>query len=480
MHKFLILLITLSLPFLVFSHSGKAKYHVIIDTDCAPDDLRAITYMLASHDFEIIAITTSDGLLHPNEGYIKIKSLLKSLNHEGIPVAYGNTISTSNSICHSICNGVIWGDTANIELPAKPGAVELIKKSLESEDEPVYIICMGPLTNIQPIVDDSEISKNDEIVWYCSDYLNKKGTNYKMDIAAAEKVAKSNVDITIVSNNNEPDFLFNIGFLSDISGLQNKYSQNIKSSHHNEDVMEKINSGFYELWDDLLPIYIQNPDLFSEKQVDENISVVIPTKNSGKAVKQRITEIICLKDNNENKVFSVFPQDEELYRDDVSIYVDEIIDNYGISEWRAVTLTNELHGHLGIYAVVGAKMGIRVRDYFAIGLDDLYIVSYTGKYPPLSCMNDGLQVSTGATVGHGLIEIADTKEKGAYADFTFKEHKIRVRLKDEYRVQVIKDIKKGIADYGDLTPEYWQFIRELAISYWKDWNRNEMFEIEVL
>ncbi len=480
MKKLFLLLIVFIIPFSGFTHSGKAKYHVIIDTDCAPDDLRAITYMLASHDFEVIAITTSDGLLHPDEGYIKIKSLLAEYNHEGIPVAFGKTINKTDSQCHGLCKSVVWGDTSDIVLPEKPGAEELLKKSLIHEDEPVYIVCMGPLTNIQTITDGQVVNKDDKIVWYCSDYKNKQGTNYLMDKQSADKVTQSGVNMFIVSNNNEDGFNFDMEFLDKVTGFDNKYSKGIKSSYNNKGVQNRINSGFYSLWDDLLPVYMQNPDLFVKNNVGGNITTIVPSKDSGESVKRRIAEVMNLKDNNENKVFSSFPENPKLYKDDVSPYVQETISKYGISEWRAVTITNELHGHLGIYSVVGAKMGIRVREYFAIGLDDLIVVSYTGKTPPLSCMNDGLQVSTGATIGHGLIEISDTGDKGPYADFTFKNNKIRVYLKESYRKQVVSDIRKGIADYGNLTPEYWEFVRKLAIQYWIEWSRDEMFIIEVM
>ena len=57
MKKFIILfsIILLTINYL-FADSGKARFHVIIDTDCAPDDLRAISLMLASSDYEILAI----------------------------------------------------------------------------------------------------------------------------------------------------------------------------------------------------------------------------------------------------------------------------------------------------------------------------------------------------------------------------------------------------------------------------------------
>ena len=45
-----------------------------------------------------------------------------------------------------------------------------------------------------------------------------------------------------------------------------------------------------------------------------------------------------------------------------------------------------------------------------IALENVKIISFAGNTPPISCMNDGLQVSTGATIGHGLITIEATAE----------------------------------------------------------------------
>ena len=96
-----ILMLTLSLA--MMAHSGKARFHVIIDTDGGPDDLRAISLILSCPEFEVIAVTTSDGLLRPEESYVKVKSLLKDFGHEGIPVAYGKTANKNESQCHNTC-----------------------------------------------------------------------------------------------------------------------------------------------------------------------------------------------------------------------------------------------------------------------------------------------------------------------------------------------------------------------------------------
>ena len=66
-----VLLMLLSLG--VQSHSGKAKYHVIIDTDGGLDDLRSITLLLAAKEVEVIGIHCSDGILAPQQTALKVR-----------------------------------------------------------------------------------------------------------------------------------------------------------------------------------------------------------------------------------------------------------------------------------------------------------------------------------------------------------------------------------------------------------------------
>ncbi|MBR5403508.1 MAG: formylmethanofuran dehydrogenase subunit E family protein, partial [Bacteroidales bacterium] len=79
-------------------------------------------------------------------------------------------------------------------------------------------------------------------------------------------------------------------------------------------------------------------------------------------------------------------------------------------ERQLVELVNRFHGHIGIYSMLGVKMGLYVKDIFsADGLTGhIGIVAYTGSVPPVSCLLDGLQASTGSTLGHGLIKVAPT------------------------------------------------------------------------
>jgi len=86
-----------------------------------------------------------------------------------------------------------------------------------------------------------------------------------------------------------------------------------------------------------------------------------------------------------------------------------------------VAIPNELaeaakfHTHLGPFLVVGLRIGRVVTrelgdDQFAIR-----IRAHTGKVPPYSCMVDGLQLSTGCTVGNGCLEVTDRREMAVEA-----------------------------------------------------------------
>ena len=166
----------------------------------------------------------------------------------------------------------------------------------------------------------------------------------------------------------------------------------------------------------------------------------------------------------------------EQYADDVRDIVGSCIERFGIREWKLAVMTNQIHGHLGIYSTLGAKMGLHARELFERqGITDhISILSYAGSVPPVSCLNDGLQISTGATVGHGLISVAEEPRKRAEAIFTAGGKSTRLCLKPEYEDRIRQDISLGVEKYGT-SAQYWQYVRELALKYWSEWDRSEIF-----
>ncbi|MBP5487963.1 MAG: formylmethanofuran dehydrogenase subunit E family protein [Bacteroidales bacterium] len=167
-----------------------------------------------------------------------------------------------------------------------------------------------------------------------------------------------------------------------------------------------------------------------------------------------------------------------------------------VGEWRAVRLTNKIHGHIGIYSLIGVKMGIRALEEFrALGLSDhVTIVSHTGLVPPVSCLNDGLQISTGATLGHGAITVvsgfpvgagndgvvAPDSDRGSSAEpsaeFTCEGKTLVLSLKPAVAAQIRDDISRGVALYGH-SPKYWKYVERLSKRYRFTLKRREIFDI---
>jgi len=146
----------------------KAKYHVIIDTDCAADDLRATCMLLASSKVEVLAITTSDGALNPQEGLVKVNALLKTFGHEGIPYAAGKTLQNTPPVYRTFAQSINWGDENFININYKMNAEDIITSSIELEEKPITIVVMGPLTNIFNFLQKNQEKQNEieRIIWY--------------------------------------------------------------------------------------------------------------------------------------------------------------------------------------------------------------------------------------------------------------------------------------------------------------------------
>jgi pyrimidine-specific ribonucleoside hydrolase len=133
-----------------------------------------------------------------------------------------------------------------------------------------------------------------------------------------------------------------------------------------------------------------------------------------------------------------------------------------------------------VFAIIGVKMGIRAREYFATGVDEFKVTSFAGSVPPLSCMNDGVQVSTGATPGHGLLTVSNDTITKPVAEFTYLNHRIRLTLKPEIAVKISSELKEINFVYGLDSNIYWELVRKNSIKYWRSLDRHEIFIIDVL
>ncbi len=468
-----LLLLALLLATPCLAHSGKARYHVIVDTDGAPDDLRAICLLLGNREVEVLALTASEGAQSPKRTAACLCALLRHFHHEGIPVGCGRPTGAEAPAWRARAGQVEWG---HVEQADCPEACDLLAATIEGEEETVTLVALGSLTNIDALCSARPDLKERiaRIVWYNDCIRPLEGANYRADPAAACRVLASGIPTAMVSSIRP--IPISAAWIDSVATVATPYARRIVTTHRCLPLSQSIAESHLGAWDDLAALYLFHPELFDRKQLTYNVSAC--TFRDPECFCSSMLPLLRGKPDAESRVFYGFPTDAVCYARDVEPIIGQAIALYGPSEWRACVLTNELHGHLGIYATVGVKMGIRAREYFNIGVDDIEVTTYAGHTPPVSCMNDGLQVGTGASVGHGLIRVAAVDAPRPEALFRFKDKTIRLRLKPEYAERIRRDVRRGVELHGDRTEAYWQYVRELALHYWLDFDRHEIFELE--
>ena len=468
---FLTLIFTLTLS----GHPWKPSHYVIIDTDGGIDDLKAITMLLASPDVRVLAITVSPGALSAENAYKKAKSLLNSFYHEGIPVGINKNNSRSRNE-FPVALQTIWGDESRVNMEEAPGNIKLISEILSVEKTKISFISLGSMTTAYDALTEIPAFRKQvkEIIWSADGAADTNGYNYNIDKKASEKMLKQEIPVHIVRKYSATDVVFyDDEFIRSISTVNTAYAEKITEFFNS--VTTKNHSFSYEGTDEMVAVFIHYPDLFLNK-IFGNISESIPSDFIG--IKESMLRILKGETVNRNQVIRQLPVDSSFYFEDVGPVVTEIVNRYGIDEWTSGVIANELHRHLGIYTIIGVKMGIRAREYFNTGVDEFKATSYAGSISPLSCMNDGIQVSTGATPGHGLLTVRNDTVTRPAVDITYLNCKIRLTLKPELIEKISSSLKEYNFVYGLDSNIYWELVRKDALKYWLELDRHDIFIIE--
>ena len=455
-------------------------HRIIIDTDCAIDDMRAISMLLSRPEIIIEAIVLSDGSLPPAEGIIKVRSLLRAFNRDSICIAAGEELKAVNPPWREFNRRIRWSD--------EPGngaknlnAVSCLSEKIINADEKVALVCLGPLTNIGRLIaqDRSLLLKIERVIWYNESVQPMQGFNYECDKTGADMVFESGIRMDVISNLHKERALFDSSLVAVSRQSETQLAAAINYVYDQPSVTEKLNQNHFRLCDDLAALYLTNPELFDINTMPQKVKVRYNRDFNVQGAREVISDMMKGTYVSErNVVFNRFPAQREMFNYDVRPIVDSAIARYGYDEWKANVMTDEFHGHLGVFSIVGAKMGIRARELFGVGPDELKVVTYAGNRPPYSCLNDGIQVSTGATLGMGTIRLASDSITWPSAVFTHKGRSVRISLKKEYLDRVDADINEGIVKFGLMDDGYWKLVRRNALKYWLEWDRDVIFEVE--
>jgi pyrimidine-specific ribonucleoside hydrolase len=470
MRKFVYIPVFFLLISIQHVHAHKlAKYNIVIDTDCGVDDFRAMTYFMASRDYNINAITTVDGVLEPGLASAYIHEILGIYHHEGIPLGKGNTYKASKKYTeHALA---YWKNfISGTKVPELKPAVELLHKAIENERKRTVIVAMGPLTNIAELIGKyPEIMNKIEIILWYSEFDEKpNGYNYEQNAEAYDIIRKNNIPLKIISGQGVK---ISEDFFEACNEIESAYAKSLTKFFEGKQDMT------YYLWDDFLPLYLSYPVMFREERIEEYLVKVSPVPESFYDV--LLTGILNSEKPDEGVVFNEIPTSGFMLKKDIDEVSAQLIERHGYAEFKIASLTSEIHSHMGIYSILGAKMGLRIMEYLHAGLDEINIITYAGYNPPVSCFNDGLQVGTGSTIGYGTIKVDTAQGIKPEVLVAYNGRQILFRIKSDIIAEIQKDVGAIIKAYSLESDLYWSKLREVSIKkYWLNMSRFDIFEIE--
>jgi pyrimidine-specific ribonucleoside hydrolase len=245
---------------------GEGRRPVVIDTDGAADDLRAICLLLSSPLVEVRAIVSSEGALTPREAARKVRALLRALGREEIPVGEGRATGLAPPPWRAHSRRVPWGEE---EEDAPLDAVELLYRYAGD----ATIVALGALTNPRDLLERRPSTRPRDMVWYNGRGDLRDGANYAADPDAAARVLSSGIPVEIVSGERGA-FAVDEALLRLLAASRLGAARLVVSSHRSPALRALVSAGHLRSWDDLAALRLIAPDLFVVRALSPSVALV--------------------------------------------------------------------------------------------------------------------------------------------------------------------------------------------------------------
>lgn len=242
---------------------------VIVDTDMALDDMRAMAVLLTCRDLDVRAIVTSDGAAAPDVGAETALRLLTFLKREEIPVGAGRILGIGAPPWRWLSSA------AADQLPAVAGktgsgrrACEVLSEAMEGLPSTADYICLGPLSNLAEMLRDVRgvASKISGVYFYGSPPGSEDPDwNVNRDHDAAKAVFASGLTICIF-NANDPQS-FDARLYAEVGRLHCPGAELISTLHKPPRIQELVRNGHLKLWDDMVALYLRDSSLGSFRPI---------------------------------------------------------------------------------------------------------------------------------------------------------------------------------------------------------------------
>jgi pyrimidine-specific ribonucleoside hydrolase len=456
---------------------------IIFDGDWAGDDARALALILSDPDHEVLAVVATEGACPPSVGAAHAARVLQLFQRSEVRVVMGRPVPQPPPPFRAHATSLDW-DALGPGPEAPGGCPDFLafwRALRRTNAEPVQYVCTGPLTTLAHLLraEPAAARQIESVIWYGSGPDDPDPDwNTRLDPEAVREVQRAGLAVTVVGYPRgtgapvmEPVWVEQAGRGTDAA------ARLIRTLFGQGRGAELVQARHLRFWDDLVALWLLEPGKFTLTPVSGVGSWRRATPRSVESVPVDLLGWIVEGALRQTVVLNRFPTDEAALREDVRPWARAIQERHGWEEWKLAVLTSELHRHLGTWSIVGAKMGLYAREQLRVGLDALRVESYAGLRPPLSCLNDGLQVATGASLGRGTIRVVETAAPRCEALFIHGDRRLRLRLRSEHARAIEDELARLVKEHGGLTPAYFDAVRAAALRHWLELDRKTLFEV---
>lgn len=463
---------------IIFCAGHEGELDVVLDTDMAMDDARALVMLLNDPGVRIRAIVTSDGSCPPDVAATNVWRLMVAMGRTNILVGMGTARGGAYPPWSAWSRTLGWAPLpVPSSIPVWP-AVQVLSNAIGSDQDPVTWLCLGPMSNLAEFIRrHPELKHRIQCVMYYGDVPDapSPGWNTECDLDAAKYVFRSGVPILCVNIPGDKVLVIDNAFLSEVRALGTVASDLFMTLHSSPMLANMLRTGHFKAWDESVVLLARTPALGCFSNVVAYPGVRVLCQFDTAAARRHYIGSLGPK-QTKLVLLTHFPENAADYHTDVAPFMHEIIARHGREEWALGVLATEMHGHLGLYSILGVKMGLRARELLGVPRDAVFVESFAGTNPPVSCLNDGLQVATGASLGRGTIVVLHVREPAPVAKFRANGRVLVLRTRPDALERIQSKIKQAAEKWGTNSHAYFDEIRRVALEAWRDLDRKNIFE----
>jgi len=261
---------------------------VILDVDMGMDDMLAILYLASHPDADIRAITVAGtGLAHCDAGVSNALGLAELSDQKDVPITCGRETPLEGNHVFPADWRQSADDASGVEIshtgkPSPLSAPELIVNILQTANDGISIVAVGPLTNIAEALQTApKIDSKIEAIYIMGGAVEIDGNVGNSGVSIQNQYAEWNIYIdpvaaNIVFNSGIPIILVSLDATDDVPVTRSFYktldkNRNTPSANQAYKLLtanlDFINSGGLQFWDPLAAAVFTDQSIVSLEEM---------------------------------------------------------------------------------------------------------------------------------------------------------------------------------------------------------------------